>query len=171
MEGILNKDISNKLKVITFDLIALSVIYLLPTISHIIEFPIYYLDPMRLMVFLIIIHTDRKNSYIIAGTLPLVSFLTSSHPVLLKSLVMSGELMINVWLFFKLSELFKNNILPAVFSIILSKGLYYTVKFLLVSAALISSDFITTPLYLQLITIVLITIYAFVMMPNKESKK
>jgi hypothetical protein len=171
MEGILNKGISDKVRVISFDLLALSVIYLIPTFSHLVGFPIYYLDPMRLMVFLIIIHTDRKNSYIIAATLPLVSFLTSSHPVFLKSLAMSLELMFNVWLFFKFSELFKNNIMPAAFSILLAKGLYYAVKFLLVSAALISSDFITTPIYLQIITILLITIYAFVMIPYKNSIK
>ena len=171
MEGVLNKGFSDKVRIISFDLLVLSVIYLIPTFSHLVGFPIYYLDPMRMMVFLIIIHTNRKNSYIIAATLPLVSFLTSSHPVLLKSLAISVELTFNVWLFFELSKLFKNNFLPAVFSIVLSKGLYYAVKFLLLSAALISSDFITTPLYLQIITILLITIYAFVIIPYKNSIK
>ena len=171
MEGILNKGISDKVRVISFDLLALSVIYLIPTFSHLVGFPIYYLDPMRIMVFLIIIHTDRKNSSIIAATLPLVSFVTSSHPVLLKSLAMSVELVFNVWLFFKLSELFKNNIMPAAFSIVLSKGLYYSIKFSLVSTALISSDLITTPLYLQIITILLISIYALVMIPYKKNTR
>ena len=168
MEGILNKGISDKLKVITFDLIALSVIYLVPTISHIIGFPLYYLDPMRLMVFLIIIHTDRKNSYLIAGTLPLVSFLTSSHPVLLKSLIMSGELMINVWLFFKLSDLLMNNFVSALFSIVIAKGFYYAVKYLFVSTSLISSDIIATPLYYQLIIIIAISLYSYIMIPERK---
>ena len=168
MEGILNKGNLNKLKVITFDLIALSVIYLVPTISHIIGFPLYYLDPMRLMVFLIIIHTDRKNSYIIAGTLPLVSFLTSSHPVLLKSLIMSGELMINVWLFYRLSSLLKNNFVSALFSIVIAKGIYYTLKYLFVSFSLISSDIIATPLYYQLIIIIAISLYSYIMIPERK---
>jgi hypothetical protein len=168
MEGILNRDISNKLKVITFDLIALSVIYLVPTISHIVGFPLYYLDPMRLMVFLIIIHTDRKNSYIIAGTLPLVSFLTSSHPILLKSLIMSGELMINVWLFFKLADLLKNNFVSALFSIVIAKGIYYAVKYIFVSTSLISSDIVATPFYYQLIIIIAISVYAYIMIPERK---
>jgi len=168
MEGILNRGISNKLKVITFDLIALSVIYLVPTISHIVGFPLYYLDPMRLMVFLIIIHTDRKNSYLIAGTLPLVSFLTSSHPVLLKSLIMSGELMINVWLFFKLSDLLRNNFVSALFSVVIAKGIYYSSKYILVSMTLISSDIIATPFYYQLIIIIAISVYAYIMIPERK---
>ena len=168
MEGILNKGISDKLKVFVFDIIALSVIYIIPTVSHIIGFPLYYLDPMRLMVFLIIIHTDRKNSYIIAGTLPLVSFLTSSHPVLLKSLIMSTELVINVWIFYKLSDLLKNSFISALFSIVIAKGIYYAVKYLMVSMSLISSDIIATPLYFQLIVILTISVYAFIMIPERK---
>ena len=74
MEGVLNSSIANKTKIVIYDFIALSIIYLIPTLSHIFSFPVYYLDPMRLMVFLVIIHTNKKNSYIIAATLPLVSF-------------------------------------------------------------------------------------------------
>lgn len=168
MEGILNKSISDKLKIVTFDLIALSVIYLIPTVSHIVGFPIYYLDPMRLLVFLIIIHTDRKNSYIIAGTLPLISFLTSSHPVLLKSLAMSVELVINVWLFFKLSKFFKNNFVSAAFSIVIAKSVYYAVKYLLVSMSLISSGVFATPIHYQLTVILIISVYAFIMIPKSK---
>jgi hypothetical protein len=170
MEGILNKSIPDKTRIIIFDLIALSVIYLIPTISHIVGFPIYYLDPMRLMVFLIIIHTNKKNAYIIAGTLPLVSFLTSSHPVLLKSLAMSVELVINVWLFYRLSDFFKNNFISAALSIVLAKGLYYAVKYFLISMSLISSGIIATPLLYQIIVILIISAYVFIIIPKNKSQ-
>jgi hypothetical protein len=163
MEGIINKRIPDKTRIIFLDLIALSVIYLIPTLSHIVGFPIYYLDPMRLMVFMVIIHTNEKNAYLIAGTLPLVSFLTSSHPDLLKSLIMSAELMVNVWLFFQFSNFLKNNFISAALSIGLAKGIYYAAKYVLVSTSLISASVITTPLYYQVAVILLISIYAFIM--------
>jgi len=167
MEGVINSRGINKLRVIVFDLIALSVIYLIPTFSHIINFPVYYLDPMRLMLFLVIIHTDRKNSYLIAATLPLVSYLSSSHPVLIKSITMSVELLLNVWLFYEFSKLFKNKFIPASLSIIFSKIVYYVIKYFLVSVSLISTNIISTPLYIQIAVLLFISLYAFVMIPRR----
>jgi hypothetical protein len=169
MEGIINSSAINKSRVIVFDLIALSFIYLIPTFSHIINFPIYYFDPMRLMLFLVIIHTDKKNSYLIAATLPLVSFLASSHPVFIKSLTMSVELLFNVWLFHEFSKLFKNKFIPASLSIIVSKIVYYVIKYFLVSATLISSNIISTPLYFQFAVLLLISLYAFFMIPGRST--
>jgi hypothetical protein len=124
MEGVLNSSLANKTKIIIYDFIALSIIYLIPTLSHIFNFPVYYLDPMRLMIFLVIIHTNKRNSYIIAATLPLVSFIASSHPVFVKSLTMSVELILNVWLYYELSKMFKNKFLPAALSILVSKEVF-----------------------------------------------
>jgi len=168
MEGVINSSGINKLRVIVFDLIALSVIYLIPTFSHIINFPVYYLDPMRLMLFFVIIHTDRKNSYLIAATLPLVSYLFSSHPILIKSLTMSVELLLNVWLFYEFSKLFKNKFIPASLSIIVSKIVYYVIKYFLVSISLISTDIISTPLYFQIAVLLLISSYALVIIPRRS---
>ena len=109
MEEVINTSSVNKMRVIVFDSIALSAIYLTPAFSHLFNFPIYYLDPMRLMVFLIIVHTEKKNAYLIAATLPLVSYFTTSHPVLIKSLTMSVELVLNVWLFYGIQSKLKNN--------------------------------------------------------------
>jgi len=169
MEGVIINSGINKLRVIVFDLIALSFIYLIPTFSHIINFPVYYLDPMRLMVFLVIVHTDRKNSYLIAATLPLVSYLASSHPILIKSLTMSVELLINVWLFYEFSKLFKNKFIPASLSIIVSKIVYYLIKYFLVSITVISTDIISTPLYFQIAILLFISLYAFIMTSGRFS--
>ena len=168
MEGVINNSGINKLRVIIFDIIAVSVIYLIPTFSHIINFPVYYIDPMRLMLFLVIIHTDRKNSYLIAATLPLVSYLFSSHPILIKSLTMSVELLLNVWLFYEFSKLFKNKFIPASLSIIVSKIVYYVIKYFLISISLISTDIISTPLYFQIAVLLFISLYAFVMIPRRS---
>ena len=168
MEGVLNSSIANKTKIVIYDFIALSIIYLIPTLSHIFNFPVYYLDPMRLMVFLVIIHTNKKNSYIIAATLPLVSFIASSHPVFIKSLTMSVELLLNVWLYYELSKMFKNKFLPAALSIFVSKVVYYGVKYLLVSAALLSTSIISTPLHFQIVVLSFISAYAFIMIPHSN---
>lgn len=169
MEGVLKNVSQSKARVLIFDIIAISFIYLIPTFSHMINFPVYYLDPMRLMVFLVVIHTDKRNSYLIAATLPLVSFFISSHPDLLKSITLSAELMINVWLFFELSRVIKNKFAPTVFSIIISKAVYYLLKYILLSSTLLSANFISTPLFYQLIVIFIISSYAFIMLPQGKS--
>jgi hypothetical protein len=171
MEGVINNSIANKSKIIIYDFIALSIIYLIPTLSHIFNFPIYYLDPMRLMVFFVIIHTDKKNSYLIAATLPLVSFIASSHPVFIKSLTMSVELLLNVWLYYEFSKMFKNKFIPAALSILVSKVIYYGVKYFLVSIALLSTSIISTPLHFQIAVLLFISAYAFIMIPRSNQLK
>jgi len=171
MEGVIHNSRVNKSSIIIFDFIALSSIYLIPTLSHIFNFPVYYLDPMRLMVFLVIIHTNKKNSYLIAATLPLVSYITSSHPVFIKSLTMSVELILNVWLYYEFSKILNNKFVPAALSIIVSKVVYYGVKYFLVSIALLSTSIISTPLHFQIIVLLLISSYAFIMMPRSNKLK
>ena len=171
MEGIIHNSRANKSSIIIFDFIALSLIYLIPTLAHIFNFPVYYLDPMRLMVFLVIIHTNKKNSYLIAATLPLVSFIASSHPIFIKSLTMSVELLLNVWLYYELSKLLSNKFIPAALSIIVSKVVYYTVKYFLVSIALITTDIISTPFYFQIAVLLIISSYAFVLIPRCNQPK
>ena len=166
MEAVISNSVTNKTKIIIYDIIALTIIYLIPTFSHIFNFPVYYIDPMRLMLFLVIIHTNKKNSYIIAGTLPLVSFIFSSHPVFIKSLSMSAELLLNVWLYYELSKIFNNKFIPAALSIIVSKLVYYAVKFVLISSALLSTSLISTPLQFQLLVVAIISMYAFFMIPR-----
>ena len=166
MEGVINNNVANKTKIIIYDLVALIIIYLAPTFSHILNFPVYYLDPMRLMLFLVVINTNKKNSYVIAATLPLVSFIASSHPVFIKSLTMSIELLLNVWLYYEFSKMFKNKFVPASLSIIASKMVYYAIKYLLISFALISTDLISTPLHFQIAVLLIISAYAFIVIPR-----
>ena len=82
----------SKIKTIVFDLMALLCIYLVPAVSHLFSFPVYYLEPMRIMLILAIAHTTRKNAYLIALTLPLFSLLISAHPSLIKTSLITGEL-------------------------------------------------------------------------------
>ena len=91
-------------KSIVLDIFALAFIYFVPTISHLLNIPLYLIEPMRIMLILAIVHTSKKNAYIIALTLPLFSFLVSAHPNIFKVLLITAELVLNVWLFFELSK-------------------------------------------------------------------
>jgi hypothetical protein len=148
-------------KNIAFDLIALLAIYLVPSISHMLGFPIYYLEPMRIMLILAIAHTTKKNTYLIALTLPIFSFLISAHPSMIKTSLVTGELLINIWLFFFLSEKISNKTSSIFLSILISKIFYYLVKFLLINSALMGGDLISTPVYIQMIMLLVMSAYIY----------
>jgi hypothetical protein len=166
MEGILNKIITKEfVKPAVFDLIALTAIYFVPVFSHLFAVPIYYAEPMRLMLVLSIMFTSKKNVMLIAFTMPLFSMLVSGHPVFYKALIMSGELLLNVILYFVLVERVKNKFTSMILSITLSKVAYYGLKILLLQLALMSGDLIATPVVFQL---GVIFVYSLLIMLKKE---
>ena len=152
----------SKIKYIIFNLLALLFIYLVPAISHLLSFPVYYLEPMRIMLILAIVHTSRKNAYLIALTLPLFSMLISAHPALVKTSLITGELLLNVWLFFFFEKM-SNKTLAIFLSIIVSKIFYYLVKFILITSVLMSGDLISTPMYIQFLMLFVFSGYIFLM--------
>jgi hypothetical protein len=151
----------NTLTSILIDLGALTFIYLVPTISHIINLPVYLIEPMRLMLIFALVHTHKTNAFIIALTMPLFSFLVSGHPVFPKMLLIAFELSLNVYLFYYLAKKIKS-VFPAILlSIILSKVIYYLLKFGLVSMAVIDGTVISTPLTIQLVTTIVFSSYLY----------
>jgi hypothetical protein len=150
----------SKIKNVVFDLIALLAIYLVPSVSHLLGFPVYYLEPMRMMLILGIVHTSRKNAYLIALTLPLFSMIISTHPSLIKTSLITGELLLNVWLFFFFEKM-SNKTLAIFLSIIVSKIFYYLVKFILITSVLMSGDLISTPMYFQILMLFVFSGYIF----------
>jgi hypothetical protein len=129
MEAILSNKISKDIvKNSVFDILAISFIYLVPVLSHLTALPIYYLEPMRIMLILAIVHTSKRNSYILATTLPIFSFIVSAHPVFLKTLLITGELLLMTWMFYSLSDKIKNKFGAMVLSIGISKIAYYLLK-------------------------------------------
>jgi hypothetical protein len=145
---------------IVLDILALAFIYFVPTISHLLNVPLYLVEPMRIMLILAIAHTKKKNAYLIALTLPLFSFLISGHPNIFKAVIMTMELLLNVWLFYELTKR-TNQFVAMLSSIILSKIFYYLLKFGLISFAVLQSGLISTPIYLQVITSLVFSGYLF----------
>lgn len=139
-----------------FDFFALAVIYFLPAFSHLFSFPLYLIEPMRIMVVMAMIYTDKRNAYVIAFTLPVFSFILSGHPLIIKSLLILVELVMNVWLFFALKAMIPNSFVRMLAAISGSKALYYILKIIVLSAGFMGGELIATPLYMQIIvTIVL----------------
>jgi len=147
---------------------ALLFVYFVPALSHLIGVPLYLIEPMRLAVVLALVHTRPGNAYLLALTLPLFSFAVSAHPHLLKMLLITGELLLNVWLFFFLMKRFRiHQGVSLGLSILLSKAVYYLAKFSLISALLIEGSVISTPLWIQSLTLLAFVVYLGVM--RKES--
>lgn len=151
-----------KLKTVLIDLLAILFITFAPALSHMFALPIYMLEPMRIMLIISIVHTSRKNSYIIALLLPLFSFVISTHPSIFKTLLIASELLLNVFLFTLFINYFKNTFAAILTSIVLSKVFYYAAKFVLIGLGLIDGGLISTPIYLQIIVTVLLSVYLFI---------
>lgn len=160
MEKILAvKNYSTQIKTYLIDLSLISFIYFLPALSHMLAFPVYYLDPMRIALVITLAHTTKRNSFLIALTLPIFSFLISSHPHIIKSLLISAELLINLGLFFWMSKKIKNVFISISVSIIASKIFYYAAKYLLINAGMISDSLFSTPIYYQVIVVLVLSVY------------
>lgn len=157
-----------KTKTILIDLSALALIYFTPAISHLFNFPFYLIEPMRLMLILTLVHTTKRNAYLIALTLPVFSFIISSHPSIVKSLLIAGELAVNVWLFFELSKFIKQYFVTALLSIFISKIIYYAAKALLLYTTVLTGELVSTPIYIQLLMTVLFSVYIYLMLVKQE---
>lgn len=158
-------------KSIIFDILALTFIYFVPALSHLLNVPIYLVEPMRIMLILAMVHTSKRNAYLIALTLPLFSFLISSHPNIYKGIIMTTELVLNVWLFFEISKRVSNQFVSMISAIVISKLVYYLMKFALISLAILESGLISTPVYLQVITSVAFSGYVFLMLKRRTINK
>ena len=147
------------IKNIILDISAITFIYFVPSISHLLNLPVYFIEPMRLMIILALVHSTKQNAYILALTLPLFSFLVSAHPVLPKMFLITFELCLNVFLFFILVKKFKNLFFPIFISILGSKLIYYIIKFGLIHFVILKSGLISTPLLIQAIMTFVFSIY------------
>lgn len=145
-----------------FNFAAVLFIFFVPALSHLTALPIYLIEPMRLAVILAVVYTSKRNAFIVALTLPIFSFLVSAHPVFLKSFLIMAELILNVALFFFMKKKIKNDFISMLFSISISKTFYYSVKIVLINSLLINSDLISTPIYIQLVTMMLYSLFLLI---------
>lgn len=146
---------------IVIDLLLLAAIAFLPALSHMLSFPVYLLEPMRILLVISIVHTSKRNAFIVAAALPIFSFILSLHPGFFKSALVLSELSLNVWLFYLLIKIFNNGFVAMVLSIAASKLYYYAVKYFMVQAVLIKGELLATPIYLQAIVGLILSVYVY----------
>lgn len=158
-----------KLKIYLIDFLILSFIYFLPAVSHLTSLPLYYAEPMRIAVLFSLFHTNKINTFLIAITLPLFSMIASSHPALVKTFLISGELLLNLGLFYFLVR--KTNVFTALFiSIVLSKLVYYSLKFLFIQVQLINTELFSTPVIFQWIVSIALSLYGGIVLNSGNRK-
>jgi hypothetical protein len=149
------------LKNVCIDTGALAFIYFTPVIAHLIALPVYMIEPMRFMVILSMAHSSKRNSYILAFTLALFSYVATSHPEFFKMLIITAELVLNVFFFYWLAGRTKNIFLAMISAIIISKVSCYIMYFIFFSIAFVRNEADTLFLLVQLITTILFSAYIF----------
>ena len=148
-------------KSIFFDIAAISFIFFIPALSHTVGYPLYYFEPMRVVLLLSLAHTSRNNAYILALTIPLFSYFVGSHPSIVKALLIGIELSTNIYLFTLLSKKYKNVLLSAGISILIAKILYYALKFALLNRGVLQGELVTTPFGYQAAVLILVSFYMY----------
>lgn len=159
MNTILAQTWQEKLNFAFLNIAGILLIYFTPALTHLFSFPVYYLEPMRIMIFVGLALMNRKSVYLMAFTLPIFSFLISSHPSIIKSGLITFELFINAWLFYFLFERNGNKLMSAFFSLVLSKILYYTLKYLLIFITLMDGELIAIPIYVQILMTISLAVF------------
>lgn len=137
-------------KTTALDVVLCACVLAIPALSHAVAFPLYRLEPMRLLLFVAILASARRNALVMALALPLVSYLTSGHPVAPKFFLIQGELVINTVLFFAIWQRWRRFVPAAVVSVLASKVAYYGAKAVLIQAAMLEGQLISTPFAYQL---------------------
>lgn len=116
---------------------------------------------MRVIVIFATVHTSKENTYIVAVLLPAVSYLFSSHPSVVKTFILSGDLLINIFLYFSLMKLKINKFLLMSMCIVASKIVYYLAKYLLIHFLVLKGNLIATPIYIQIVILIIISGYVY----------
>lgn len=160
MTGITTAAAFNNWKIIATDILVLLLVYFIPALTHLSPFPLYYLDPMRLLLFAgFLVSRNHTNGYLLAVTIPIFSILVTGHPPFYKAVLISIELFINIGCFSFLVNKIKWN--PGVIfllSAIVSKLFYYGCKYIFIRLALIDGDLIATSLLIQLPVIIFLSL-------------
>lgn len=158
----LSLDKNEVIKATILDIAALAFIFFIPGIAHVLSFPVYMIEPMRLLLVVSFVVTGKRNSYLLALTLPFFSYLVSGHPEFLKMLIITSELLVNVFLFYLFSDLMKKSFLAAITSIVASKLFAYFLYLVFFSFAFVKSEASPVFLGVQALTTLIFSLYIYI---------
>ncbi|MGA3014901.1 MAG: hypothetical protein ABSD71_12810 [Bacteroidales bacterium] len=148
-------------KRLLLDIVALIVVFSIPKIGQYTHLPFWMIEPMRLMVVLSLAHATKANSYLLALFLPVFSWAVSGHPEFIKMVVMTGELAVNVFLFYFLIKEIQSIFQSMIISIALSKVLCYACYLLFFSQVFIQEETEPTYLIAQVISTLVFSFYVY----------
>ncbi len=143
------------------DIAALFFTGMVPAATHFFNIPVYYIEPMRVMLMLALLYSSRWNAYALAIVLPIFSFLVSGHPAPVKMLIIIAELVLNAWLFLYFYQKSKNIFLGTLGSIIFSKIFCYAIYLAIFSMAFVKAEAEMTFLFAQMILALLLSSMAW----------
>lgn len=135
-------------------------IYWIPALSHIMPFPLYMLEPMRLFMLIgYSLSRNNVNGYFLALSIPIFSALVSGHPAFFKAVLISFELFFNLLVFIQLLKATKLNIaVLMIISILISKVFYYILKHVFLLSGLIDGGLFGISIWIQISSATYITL-------------
>ena len=152
------------------DIAALVFVGLVPAASHLFKIPVYFIEPMRVMLVLALLYSSRWNAYALAIVLPLFSFLVSGHPAPVKMMIIMAELALNAWLFLYFYQKTRRSFLSAFSSIIISKVFCYAMYFVAFSMAFVKAEAEITFLLAQMILTIVLSSLVWIILARRNSR-
>ena len=156
-------------RIAAIDVLLLTVACLVPTVSHLLAWPLYYLNPMLLVLLAgMLLVRDRRNAYLLAVLLPVVSMLAVGMPTPLKAVCMVAEYASVVFvsgLLQRWNDWFVGTLGAMLVAMLTGKAVYYLLKALILAPAVL----VSTPVTVQLaVVVVAATLYATVKLKIKN---
>ncbi|NQV49615.1 MAG: hypothetical protein HQ507_03920 [Candidatus Marinimicrobia bacterium] len=127
-------------------------------VAHVLPFPLYKLDPMKILVLVTVIYSSRWNSLAIAAALPILSFLSTGHPVFPKFLIMSSELMVFAFVLGSFHTRQSKKIIGFLSAVLISKIFYYMVKGGAIALGYLDQSLISTDFHTQIQALVVLAL-------------
>ncbi len=163
METTINLSETSRYSTAITDIVALVFVGIVPAASHLFKIPVYFIEPMRVMLVLALLYSSRWNAYLLAIVLPLFSFLVSGHPAPVKMLIIMVELVLNAWLFLFFFQKTRKPFLSTFASILISKIFCYAMYLVVFSMAFVKDEAEITFLIAQIIlTLFLSSLVGFI---------
>ena len=156
-------------RIAAIDVLLLTLACLVPTVSHLLAWPLYYLNPMLLVLLAgMLLVRDRRNAYLLAVLLPVVSMLAVGMPTPLKAVCMVAEYASVVFvsgLLQRWNDRFVGTLGAMLVAMLTGKAVYYLLKALILAPAVL----VSTPVTVQLaVVVVAATLYATVKLKIKN---
>jgi hypothetical protein len=155
-------------KTLLVDSLGILFILFVPAISHLTALPVYFLEPMRVMIVVALIYTAAQNAYLIALALPLLSFLVSGHPFPGKMAIIMAELALNVWLYLNVFKVSQRPFFSMLLAIAGSKVICYLLYWVFFSWAFVIAEAEMKFLIVQVVVSLLLSFVTWLLIARQK---